>query len=75
MKRSLNTDQNIKAKAICSDGDWLNGESNVFKNEKGIPKMTWETSGFANENRKGTVMKNIPAVIHTKSILHVNIFN
>ena len=60
---------------MWSDGDWLKGESNVFKNEKGILKSAWETSGLGNENLRGIVIKNIPAVIMTKSILHVNIFN
>jgi hypothetical protein len=73
--RSLNTDQKTNAKAICSDGDWLNGESKVCKKEKGSFRIMLDTSGFVNENCKGTAMKNIPAMMVTKSILHVNIFN
>lgn len=72
---SLKTDQNIKANAICSEGDWLKGESNIFKNQNGSPKTALDTSGFTNENRKGNATKNIPAVMVTKSILLVNIFN
>ncbi|GEN76001.1 hypothetical protein CHA01nite_17410 [Chryseobacterium hagamense] len=60
---------------MCNDGDWLKGESNVFKNEKGSSKIRWETSGFAKENFKGTAIKKMPAITVTKSIRQVNIFN
>jgi len=75
LDRFLNTVQNINAKAICSDGDWLKGESNAFKKEKGSCKMRLDTSGFAYENCNGNAIKNIPATKVTNSMRHVNILS